>query len=139
MDKEDKEYFAGRMLETLLDCGSSDLDVIYSLIDLADKVGLNPDVILDNIRDRIEIDFQDVVYVFMHNIMRRVVERMSELHDDIDTQEIQDRIFNNFEPYINYLDTHFNIEALDNVMYEDEINIDEVAEALYNEFKKEVE
>jgi hypothetical protein len=96
------------LLMSLLECGYKDLERLNEVLKIAEKFNITIDDILDyaeEIADK-TVKFNDIMY----SAMRLTLDKIAE---NVENEEIAEKI-REHEVFINYMDSWFNIEALDN-------------------------
>ena len=124
------EQYYELLLTELLECGYSDLKVIVDLMDMMENLRVRADMtdVFNTAKDvsgRGGVDFNALVYALMSTIFYDLI---SDLPDDV-----KKRLKNKFDPFINYLDSYFNIECLD---YYDGESREEILDCLKREAQK---
>jgi hypothetical protein len=96
------------LLMSLLECGYRDLERLNEVLKIAEKFNITIDDILDyaeEITDK-TVKFNDIMYSAMALTLDKIAE-------NVENEEIAEKI-REHEVFINYMDSWFNIEALDN-------------------------
>ena len=109
------------LLMSILKCGYRDLEKLNVVLGIADELDLNIDNIMKYTEEINEgkINFNALMYSAMQLIINEIADRISEEYED---GEIANKLRDNFNPYVNYMDSWFNIEALDSWDSEDDIS-----------------
>lgn len=107
----------------------------------------NFDICVDDVREDIKnycgnvLDVNSWIYSCINLMFYRVVEQLKELTEDEENEEIKEAIQDKlqewedgFSPFINCLDSWFNVEELDDFRNEIYINL----EKIYNSIKADV-
>jgi len=91
------------LLMSILECGIQDLDKMEEILSKAENwlVDIDFDDVIENAKDLGRIDFNTILYAIMENIVYDLVE-------DIEDEKIREKILDNFNPFLNYLDSYFN-------------------------------
>lgn len=99
MDDDNDDIMVG-----LLDCGYKDLDVLDNYLGKAECWGVNIDIrdVIDEVRQNFgKVDFNSLLYEIMKQI---VINLAGDLGD-----EAVEKAEEKFEPYLNYMDSWFNM------------------------------
>jgi hypothetical protein len=102
------EDWKEELLMSLLECGYRDLERLNEVLKIAEKFKITIDDILDyaeEIADK-TVKFNDIMY----SAMRLTLDKIAE---NVENEELAEKI-REHEVFINYMDSWFNIEALDN-------------------------
>jgi hypothetical protein len=97
------------LLQSLLECGYRDLERLNEVLAIARKFNITIDDVLnyaEEIADK-TVKFNDIIYSAMRLTLDRIAEELEEKGD-----ETADKL-RDWEIFINYMDSWFNIEALD--------------------------
>lgn len=103
------------LLIILLKCGYADVDSLIAIMDMGNELfdeNLLYDVIDEHGSEAL-CGFNDLMYYLMEEIVYRLV---AELDEEIDIEENRYRYILDEHwayPYTNYMDSHFQLEALD--------------------------
>ena len=101
------------ILVDTLNCGYSDVDLVISLYKMALKIGAIEGFY--NVVDKAEdlgyekLDCNVVIYVLMREIVYSLAEDVGE--------DFREWLDEEWSPYVNYLDSWFNIDPLDEVKW----------------------
>ena len=95
------------LLMSLLGCGYRDLERLNEVLKIAEKFNISIDDVIDYAEDIAEgkIDFNTLMYSAMRLTLDRIAENMP-------NEQLAEKI-REHEVFINYMDSWFNIEALD--------------------------
>jgi hypothetical protein len=105
---KENEYWKEELLMSLLECGHKDLERLNEVLKIAEKFNITIDDILnfaEEITDK-NVKFNDIIYSAMRLIL-------FEIAKNVEDEELAEKI-REHEVFINYMDSWFNIEALDN-------------------------
>ena len=104
------------LLTQLLDCGPADLEKLKEIITKGEKWGA---IDWYDVKDMLSLKrdppkFNQVMYAIMYSIMDNLTSELSE--------EEKEMLMEDFEPYVNYLDSYFNncLDLLDENSTRDE-------------------
>lgn len=120
------------LLMSVLGCGYRDLEELLSVIKLAKKFDISIDDIMDNVEDTgMRMEFNSVMQSAMSLILDRIA---AEVKDEDISEKIRYH-----EIYVNYMDSYFNISALDELSDEDieKLTTDEIIKGVVEEVSSE--
>jgi hypothetical protein len=105
---EKMENWMEDLLMSLLECGYKDLERLNEVLSIAKKFDITIDDILNYAEEITEksIKFNDIMY----STMRLVLDKIAE---NVEDEELAEKI-RDHEIFVNWMDSWFNIEALDN-------------------------
>lgn len=115
--------------------GYGDYDKMTDIVKLADhlNIKIDYDEIEINLNEEKPADFNNILYEIMKQIINYIGYKIEGWEGDI----LADYLRDDFMPYINYLDSHFNIEPLDEADLNDNPNeiINNVIEYLKEKYE----
>ena len=109
-----KEALQDKFLASLLNCGSNDVDTMLDYLNVANILDIGMDEIVKDMKQNgTDIDVNTVIYSSINIIFNTIMDYVEESLDEYTKthkklSEKVDRIRQNFEPYVNCADSHFN-------------------------------
>ena len=100
-------------LEAILDGGSRDIQFFINKVKTFEKIGF--DIDFDEMKDLIE-DIEDNtanINSWIEALMRVVIDQITAKLNDRGYEDVAEKLNDEFSPYLNFLDSWFNIECLD--------------------------
>jgi DNA-binding XRE family transcriptional regulator len=126
---KENENWKEELLMSLLECGYKDLERLNEILKIARKFNITIDDILNNAEIVYEenIKFNEIIDVAMRLIL-------FEISTNVEDEELAEKI-KEHEILVNYFDSWFNIEALDNIDVEllEKISKEELIKDVVNE------
>jgi hypothetical protein len=109
---ESMDDWKGELLKTILDCGSLDLDRLGEILAIAKKLEIPIEKIVDLALEysKGSLRFEDIAYSAMWCILLRI----AWIADEMGEHKVAEKL-RQWNIYVNYIDTHFNINALDRI------------------------
>jgi hypothetical protein len=98
------------LLQSLLECGYRDLERLNEVLAIARKFNITIDDVLnyaEEIADK-TVKFNDIIYSAMRLTLDRIAEELEERGDSETADKLRD-----WEIFINYMDSWFNLDSLD--------------------------
>jgi len=113
--KNKLEDFKDELLTSLLQCGYLDLERLAEVFELAKKLGISIDYIIDSAYEVTggAIEFNDIIYSAMRLTLDKIADEIENVEPEI-AEKLRD-----WEVLTNYMDSWFNIEPLDNLGLKD--------------------
>jgi hypothetical protein len=94
----------------MLECGSRDLERLSSVFAIAEKFGITVDDVIVNAEGNGRVKFNDLMYT----AMKMILDKIADILDTYKRSETAEKL-RKWDVYVNYLDSWFNIEALDSL------------------------
>jgi monoamine oxidase len=134
VENEMDEEFMEDLLTSLLECGSGDLERLNNVLRIAKKFGITIDDVLNDAEGISEksVKFNDIMYAAMRLTLDEIADRAEEQGEQEIADELRDQ-----EIYVNYIDSWFNIEALDGDVDEiEKLTPTQIVERVIKELKE---
>lgn len=120
-------------LTSIMECGFYDLQRLYEVYTLATKFGITVDDIISSAEDiGATLDFNSIMYVTMRIVLDAIADKVEDTEP-----EVADKL-RDWDVLVNYMDSWFNIECLDELRTPEEIeaiSTDELAKKVVQEMK----
>jgi DNA polymerase III delta prime subunit len=116
------------LLLSILSCGYRDIERLIEVLRLASKFGITIDNVIDNLDcGEKTLEFNNIMYSAMRLVLNAIAEK-------VENEEISEKI-RNYEIYVNYMDSWFNISALDDLNIEniEKLTVDEIVKRVKDE------
>jgi len=98
----------------IFNCSYKDIEKVINLYKMANN--LNVEINWENFKDIFsQVDLENFINQLIYFIMYEII---SDLAKDL-PNNLSEKLLENFNPFINYFDSWFNIECLDNYNNED--------------------
>ena len=109
------------LVSVLLGCGVRDLNLLNELLGVAEKFEINIDDVVEETRELFnKVEFNELVYILMEHIFNAVMDEVEQYAEETEDKKLLQRVEDlrdNFSPFLNYIDSHFN-NLLDEVDFE---------------------
>jgi DNA polymerase III delta prime subunit len=128
--KEEIREMQEDLLLSILHCGYGDIERLIEVLKLAKKFGIAIDDVINDVEENVEkIEFNNLMYSAMKLVLNEIAEK-------VEDEEISEKI-REHEIYVNYMDSWFNISALDELSNEDIKRL--TADKIVKRVEKEIE
>ncbi|MGB9760403.1 MAG: hypothetical protein ACP5PT_07455 [Brevinematia bacterium] len=124
----EKEEIQEDLLLSILHCGHRDIERLIEVLKLARKFNVTIDDVVSDVEENAEkMKFNNLMYSAMELILNKIAEK-------VEDEEISEKL-REHEIYVNYMDSWFNISALDELSNLDmeRLTVDEIVERVEKE------